>query len=99
MIDVQSVKSDLKVLSNEVKDLSNSFREMEGKMNELYNSIVGNSKLGFQGIVDRVSTLEKKIEKSEKQVISYKGTIIGFSAGFASIFTIAFELLKAKFFK
>jgi hypothetical protein len=98
-MDIESVKSDLKILSNEVKDLSSSFREMEGKMNELYNSIVGNSKLGFQGIVDRIGILEKKVEKTDKIFVSYKASIIGFSAGFASIFTIAFELLKAKFFK
>ena len=99
MTDIESVKIELKDLSSEMKDLSSRFNKLESKINELYNSIVGNQKLGFYGLVERVEDLETLTKKLTTLIQNLKNRAIGFSLGFASIFTILYEVVKYKFFK
>ena len=79
--------------------LNDSFAQMNLQMREMYTAIVGNEKLGHEGIVHRVSEIEKTMALQEKTFESIRNKAIGFSVGFASIFTIVFEIIKEKFFK
>lgn len=99
MTDIEIVKDELKDLSSEVKDLGLRFNKLELKISEVYNSLVGNQKLGFYGLVERVEELEATTKRLNSLVNRLLNRAIGFSVGFASIFTIAYELIKYKFFK
>jgi len=86
-------------LNKKFNTLNTSFTEMNLQMREMYTAIVGNEKLGHEGIVHRVAEIEKTIEMQEKTFESIRNKAIGFSVGFASVFTVILEIIKEKFFK
>jgi hypothetical protein len=53
------------------------FEKLTSKVDEMYSAIVGNEKMGQEGMIVRLQQLEAKVDEMEKQMDKAKGWLAG----------------------
>jgi hypothetical protein len=68
----------------DVSKMLDRFDGMNKKVDEMYSAIVGNDKLGQDGLVVRLHRLEEKVSEMEEMITKTKGYIAG-AAGVGTV--------------
>jgi len=68
----------------EMMEMSSRIDEISRKVDQMYCAIVGNEKLGQEGLVHRLQKLEDKVSEMEQIITKTKGYIAG-AAGVGTV--------------
>jgi len=68
----------------EMSNMTDRFEVMTKKVDEMYSAIVGNDRLGQEGLVHRLQKLEDKVSEMEVMITKTKGYIAG-AAGVGTV--------------
>ena len=60
---VSNIQDTVQDLSTQIKDIHTGMAEMQMQMRQMYTAIVGDEKFGHEGLVSRVTALEKTKKK------------------------------------
>jgi hypothetical protein len=80
-------------LSSQMGDMVSKMTKMEGQVKEMYTAIVGDSKFGQLGLVQRVEALEK----TKKEWNAKVNWMYGYMAAIGMVGTLLVEYIKSKF--
>lgn len=69
---------------------SEKFAQFEHKLNDIHRALVGDPQLGHKGIVDRLANVETHVERHNRKLLVWGGTVAG---GLAVL-----EFFKARLF-
>lgn len=73
-----------------INDVENTLVKMDGKIEKIYDVVVGNETFDQVGLIGRL----KKLESEHEKLTAFKNKLIGAFIAGGAIWSIVYELLK-----